>query len=125
MQWKYASSSVTGTSHIHTETPCQDAHVCEFISGSKFDCLVLAVADGAGSATHSDIGSRLSCDLLVEFVREWCNGFYEVSPLSRYFVEEWHRSLCEKLEAESKLHEVSLSLMVKRYFSKLVMGRLY
>jgi hypothetical protein len=65
MIWAVHGESVTGTSHRARNTPCQDA--CRFLGfGPTADWLVIAVADGAGSATHSQAGATLVCD---EFVR--------------------------------------------------------
>lgn len=65
MTWTVLGESVTGTSHRGRNTPCQDAfRVRPF--GPADDWLVVVVADGAGSASHSDIGATLACD---EFIR--------------------------------------------------------
>ena len=65
MVWTVLGDSVTGTSHHARSTPCQDAfRFCRF--GSMAEWLAIVVADGAGSASHSEIGATLACD---EFVR--------------------------------------------------------
>lgn len=63
--WKYAAASVIGTSHLSSPSGvCQDAHCC--IYDGDADRLVCAVSDGAGSASHSERGSRLACDLICD-----------------------------------------------------------
>ncbi|GAA0820847.1 PP2C family serine/threonine-protein phosphatase [Colwellia asteriadis] len=58
MAGRFLGSSVTGTSHLDKNIPCQDAwQVTETATG-----LVACVSDGAGSAKHSHIGSRLLVD---------------------------------------------------------------
>src|SRR3954468_19873705 len=65
MVWTALGESVTGTSHRARNIPCQDAfRFCTF--GSTAEWLVIAAADGAGSALHSETGATLACD---EFVR--------------------------------------------------------
>jgi hypothetical protein len=65
MTWAALGESVAGTSHCTRNTPCQD--VFRFRPfGSMAEWLVIAVADGAGSASHSELGATLACD---EFVR--------------------------------------------------------
>ena len=64
MTWRTIAASVTGTAHIRRELPCQDAYrVHEF--GPSGEWLVVAVADGAGSAAHSDRGAIVACEGLV------------------------------------------------------------
>ncbi|MDY3560120.1 protein phosphatase 2C domain-containing protein [Gemmata sp. JC673] len=63
--WRTLGESVPGTSHTARSVPCQDAfRVCSYGPGG--DWLLAAVADGAGSASRSDVGAELVCD---EFVR--------------------------------------------------------
>jgi hypothetical protein len=62
MVWSTLGDSLAGTSHRARSVPCQDAfRICTFD-----EWLVITVADGAGSASHSEIGATVACD---EFVR--------------------------------------------------------
>jgi len=64
MAWIILGDSVAGTSHRARSVPCQDAfRFCE-----SDEWLAIAVADGAGSSSHSEIGATLACD---EFVRRF------------------------------------------------------
>jgi hypothetical protein len=65
MVWTALGESVTGTSHRARNVPCQDAFRFRTF-GSAGEWLVIAAADGAGSASHSETGATLACD---EFVR--------------------------------------------------------
>lgn len=56
-----------GTSHNGRGTPCQDAFAYRTF-GVYGEWLVVAVADGAGTASHSEIGSVLACEELVKRV---------------------------------------------------------
>lgn len=56
--------SIQGKSHIHKETVCQDSNKTGRLrAGYYFG----AVADGVGSAPHSDIGSKLAVEKLYEY----------------------------------------------------------
>src|SRR4051812_35146709 len=64
MPWSVLGESVAGTSHTARNLPCQDAFRFRRIG----DWLVVAVADGAGSASHADLGATRACDELVDRV---------------------------------------------------------
>jgi hypothetical protein len=52
--WRICGASVQGTSHRSNDTPCQDAHGYRVLTDGT---LIVVVADGAGSASHSQHGS--------------------------------------------------------------------
>ena len=55
--------SLTGTSHIKKETTCQDANK---IDRAKNGWVVAAIADGVGSAKHSDLASKIAVGVSVK-----------------------------------------------------------
>ena len=69
--WNIAGASARGTSHRKHNLRCQDAFACESIND---DWIVLAVADGAGSAALSDIGSRIAVQAAIGSLREECEA---------------------------------------------------
>ena len=66
-EWHVLSASVRGTSHIRAGLPCQDSVYSR--ADLPGGALVAAVADGAGSAPLSDIGSSLAARESVEAAR--------------------------------------------------------
>ena len=64
--WEVAGASWRGTSHKKTATPCQDAFAWERLDDER---VVLAVADGAGSAPLSDLGSKLAVHAAIGAIR--------------------------------------------------------
>jgi hypothetical protein len=67
--WAVIADSVAGTSHERRGVPCQDAF--RFVTfGPANDWLLVAVADGAGSATHAEAGATLACDALARRAAE-------------------------------------------------------
>lgn len=65
------AASEVGTSHAHTNTPCQDscwAQVYELSQGVPL--LSIFVADGAGSASCGGDGAELAIQAAVEFLTE-------------------------------------------------------
>jgi len=69
MVWVALGESVTGTAHRARNLPCQDAFRYRTI-GTTGEWLAIATADGAGSASRSDIGSALVCDEFVQRVEK-------------------------------------------------------
>ena len=55
--WKTLGGSRVGTSHVRTATPCQDA----WFAITNDDSLIVAVADGAGSASLAEVGAAIAC----------------------------------------------------------------
>jgi len=52
--WQAIAASQQGTSHVKTGAPCQDSHGYRILSDDTF---IAAVADGLGTAAHSEAGS--------------------------------------------------------------------
>ncbi len=65
--WQIISASVTGKGHEKRNLPCQDAHIWEVLSS---DTLVVAVADGAGSAKLSAEGAQVAVQTAIEVIRQ-------------------------------------------------------
>ena len=53
---KVASAKVIGRSHVSTDTPCQDA----VATIRNHNAVCVALADGAGSKKHSEIGAKIA-----------------------------------------------------------------
>lgn len=61
--WRAVGASVQGTSHARNGSPCQDScHALELPGG----ILLAAVADGAGSAAVSEVGSALAARAAID-----------------------------------------------------------
>lgn len=62
-QWQMIAASVPGASHLRAGLPCQDAYrVAELPCGG----MVVAVADGLGSARYADQGAQQAVAAVVE-----------------------------------------------------------
>jgi serine/threonine protein phosphatase PrpC len=67
MAWKAVARSSVGTSHKKQQLPCQDYGNYRILFQ---DVIVGAVADGAGSAKHSDIGAKLAVETVIRIFTE-------------------------------------------------------
>ncbi len=64
IEYKVAGTAVAGKSHISNGIPCQDKTAfCR-----SADSLVISLADGAGSCSHSEIGAEISTKVCVDFL---------------------------------------------------------
>jgi Protein phosphatase 2C len=69
--WEVVGGSVQGTSHIERGLPCQDAHQYRV---SADNTLVIAVADGAGSAVRAEEGARLAVLTSMQYLSDRLAG---------------------------------------------------
>lgn len=67
MAWNLISASVAGSSHSRDGTPCQDAYQCTLTENGW---LLIAVADGAGSAKHSQLGAVRAVQAVITWLEE-------------------------------------------------------
>ena len=68
--WRLLGASVTGASHAKTGLPCQDAHAFKTVPGG----VLLAVADGAGTAERSADGARCAADSVLAALEQSLAG---------------------------------------------------
>lgn len=71
MNWKYYFSSVKGTLHEKTGTPKQDNLCVSTFEINNTQYIISAVADGAGSAKHSDESAKYICKFLNRKMSNW------------------------------------------------------
>jgi hypothetical protein len=59
--WRICHSTVVGSSHLRSETVCQDFSGYKELDDCEDPAILLFVADGAGTATKSDKGAEAVC----------------------------------------------------------------
>lgn len=99
--WKLLCQSVLGTSHERSGLPCQDYCTAASVPLAGGPALVLVCADGAGSAEHSDVGSRLACETLVGTIAEWLHEAGSLPLSLESQATQWVRPTHEALVAEA------------------------
>jgi hypothetical protein len=65
--WQVIGASVQGLTHIKRDMPCQDANQARVLPNHA---VVVAVADGAGSASRSELGAVWATVTAVDWVAE-------------------------------------------------------
>lgn len=111
--WRGIGTSIIGTSHVGTGTPCQDA--CDYrscILGTE-RVFLIAIADGAGSAAASDIGSREAVDHLLNEISHCGRSLLQIDL---ELVEDWMLSARKRLEEvarnnQNKVRDLACTLM--------------
>lgn len=106
--WKLLAQSVQGSGHKRLGVVCQDACLAQSYVIGQESVLILTVADGAGSAEISDVGSRLACEnfhrILVESIRQ----LQPLTSVSRDQAVEWYEQVRLQLEQEANRREVPI-----------------
>jgi serine/threonine protein phosphatase PrpC len=71
MTWQAVAVSTKGTKHERSKQPCQDYGDYRILSNGQV--IVGAVSDGMGSASHSEVGSKLAVRVVLEELesRDW------------------------------------------------------
>ena len=72
-RWRVATATAVGTSHARNNTPNQDAVDYRLVEVGHGQVAVIAVADGAGSASRSDEGSRIAVSAAVTTLADGIN----------------------------------------------------
>lgn len=67
MSIQHYRMSLQGFSHIQRNIPCQDANNIKNLSNGW---VVAAIADGVGSAVHSEIGSKIAVEISINFIEQ-------------------------------------------------------
>ena len=106
MTWTVISASAIGTSHQRIGLPCQDAGDFCLVDGDH--TVVGAIADGAGSAMHSEIGARAAVETMLYLLDEdkasllnacaGLSGAKTIEPLCRLLIRAVQQHLTEVAE---------------------------
>lgn len=62
--WKSVNAKIQGTLHKKLDIPCQDYTT----SSNKEEVYIIVLADGAGSAKHSERGAKIACEAVQSFI---------------------------------------------------------
>ncbi len=106
--WRYLAESVLGTSHERSNTSCQDSHKITNYTVAGKDYLILACSDGAGSASHSDLGSSLACEVAIAEVCRFLDTEAALATVDQSMATQWLEDIRGRMMAEAELHAVDL-----------------
>ncbi len=108
--WRHVAQSLQGPSHAAEGSVCQDSHLVRVVGGDDeaAQTLIACVADGAGSVKHSDIGSALACEAIVDSATRYYESLGSFSQLQLGDVVAWCESVREKLRAAADAHSCQM-----------------
>jgi hypothetical protein len=107
--WRVVSAKSTGTSHMETNTPCQDRYLTREVTTSHgAGVLIAVVSDGAGSAVCAEDGANEVCAAIVEVVTETLDKYERLEDIGDVFIRSWFTAARERLRilAGKSEHEI-------------------
>jgi serine/threonine protein phosphatase PrpC len=112
-RWRCISASAIGSSHIAQKLPCQDAHETSVLENGT---LIVAVADGAGSARRAEEGSRLATQSSTQYLVERLQIAHPKTPEELEALLEGAlkaaRTALEQLACGEALKELATTLLL-------------
>lgn len=118
MNWRFASASVAGTSHTAKSIPCEDYHAVRVFRNTEDEpTLVIAVSDGAGSASKSSVGSAITCQTVLEQLEIFFEEGGSPDNLDERHVNDWLDAIREATafdaaEQERTLRDYACTLLL-------------
>ncbi|MBQ7703828.1 MAG: protein phosphatase 2C domain-containing protein [Selenomonadaceae bacterium] len=101
--WKVTQIAIKGRSHENSGTPCQD----KTFSLNNNECFAVSLADGAGSAAHSEIGAQGVTKKVCEVLTEKFDEYFSAETSDKV-AEELLAALIEELEKISAVSNCDL-----------------
>lgn len=97
--WRHIAQSLQGSSHIADGTSCQDSNGVCLLGDDEACTLVACVADGAGSAKHSDAGSSIACQSILENAASHFGEFGGFGNFNRDDALRWCDDIRTRIQA--------------------------
>ncbi len=117
MPWKSIVQSAIGTSHQRYNMPCQDYGGVRCLADGSM--VVGAVADGAGSASHADIGAKVVVQTALESLSAIAPTWQAEPPTSET-AQTWGRDLLNAVltalaqhasQKDCQIHDLAATLL--------------
>jgi len=90
-KWKYIQAVQIGTSHSQLGLFCQDKVISTEVETKGENTFVAIVSDGAGSASHSHIGSNMATQLTMRYIMSFLESGDSIASLaeSKTTIQNW------------------------------------
>jgi len=106
--WRLVCASAQGTSHAKSGVPCQDYVLARSVQPYQETVLVACCADGAGSASHAEVGSALACSACCEIVINRFENGLAMDAIDRELALEWCQQIRKELESAAARLDVQV-----------------
>ncbi|MNS19167.1 hypothetical protein D3C72_508790 [compost metagenome] len=101
-EWACIGSSVQGTSHVDSATPCQDYSIYKQLHTPQGETvLLLAASDGAGSAAYAEVGAQLVGNQMIQQATAFIEGGGRLRALDRQQMALWIARTVDALEEDA------------------------
>ena len=114
--WRITGASVAGTAHAKVKRKCEDTHRCLALPGGT---VIVAAADGAGSASRGGDGARLAIDAAIHSLNDALSRSAETANEDgvRNTLADALASARSELEREADRH----ALLLREYSTTLIL----
>ncbi|MBA4020271.1 MAG: protein phosphatase 2C domain-containing protein [Pirellula sp.] len=114
--WKLLYQSVRGTSHERSGKDCQDNCLATTLQLPSETFVLLACADGAGSALYSELASKCACEMAITEAARWLEEKQSLSGLTSTDVKQWIEQIRSRLgdlaaERDVAVRELATTLL--------------
>ncbi len=98
-------TSIVGSSHLKKGSVCQDSHKVVVLDNGW---CIAAIADGVGSAAHSEIASNIAVNTVIEYCTEKLKETFSDEDVKKYLFEAYTLAE-EKIELYANEQEHSIT----------------
>ena len=103
--WKTLAECVAGTAHTTRNLSCQDACAVAEIATAEGSVLIVAIADGAGSASFPEVGAQLTARALLATARAALEAGVRVQDTDS-LLPTWFRAARDEVVREAEARQV-------------------
>lgn len=107
--WRIVFQSVQGERHRVDGVQCQDCSLASRIGEGKNETLVACVADGAGSSMFSGVGSRMTCETIIQSATDRFASPRSLASLQPADVVEWCEGVRRTMSKDAHTNRRQLS----------------
>ena len=121
LHWRVAAATAAGASHLRDDIPNQDAVTHRLVEVGHGQVVVVAAADGAGSASRSDEGSQIAVAAAVDAILDGINR-QPAAAFSAGLAESLARGAIQRAKTEVERYATAQSVHPRELASTLIVA---